>query len=234
MNGDVPDGDFAARRARLKSRIDPLDRQAGFDVEGRRKFFETVYDMAGDDAAAVPWADLKPKEMLTDWLAENPGNGRTALDVACGLGDNAEALAAAGWKTTAFDLSEKAVAWARQRFPESNVDYCAANLLEPPSKWVRGFDLVHECYTIQSVPPELHDRFSHGVAQLVKPGGTLLVYTRRNPSGQPVSGPPWPLDDSESEVFSTLGFDMVADAKFDIERPDRTIAHRFTQWRKSR
>ncbi|MEZ5791291.1 MAG: methyltransferase domain-containing protein [Nitratireductor sp.] len=126
MTGDDPEA-FRARREALKSRIDPLDKDM-IDGGDRGAFFDTVYDMAAGDAAGVPWADLKPKQQLEQWLASNPGNGRTAIDIACGLGDNAEAMAAAGYRTTAFDLARKAVAWARQRFPDSAVDYQVADL----------------------------------------------------------------------------------------------------------
>src|SRR5690606_21942980 len=133
----------------------------------RAAFFDMVYEMAGGDASSVPWADLAPKPELVEWLAANPGGRRRAIDVACGLGDNAEAISAAGYATTAFDGAGKAIDWARRRFPETSVDYRVADLLAPPDAWRRGFDLVHECYTVQSVPPERHEAFARAVAELV-------------------------------------------------------------------
>ncbi|MCB1381630.1 MAG: class I SAM-dependent methyltransferase [Notoacmeibacter sp.] len=223
---------FRARREDMKARIEPLDRDAGATVEDRKAFFDAVYDMADGDEAAVPWADLQPKPQLLAWLAANPGAGARAIDIACGLGDNAEALAAAGYATTAFDLSQKAVDWAKRRFPQTNVDYHAANLMEPPQDWTGGFDLVHECYTIQSVPPVLHADFSRAIAGLLATGGRLLVYTRLRAEGSPAEGPPWPLTPSESGIFRTLGFVPEARSQFDLERPDRIIPHEFSVWRK--
>ena len=55
--------------------------------------------------------------------------------VACGLGDDAEALAAAGWRVTAFDISPAAIAWCRERFPASPVDYQVQDLSAVPSSW---------------------------------------------------------------------------------------------------
>ena len=231
MSSDSPD-DFRSRREAMKARIDPLDRDAGATVSERKAFFDQVYAMAGGDEAAVPWADLKPKDKLLEWLAAHPGNGRTAIDIACGLGDNAEALAAAGYATTAFDLSEKAVEWARRRFPGSAVDYQTANLLSPPPEWIAGFDLVHECYTIQSVPPAMQQAFSQAVAALVRPGGRLLVYTRLRPEGSAHEGPPWPLMPSQTGAFAGLGLVEEHREHFDILRPDRRIAHEFSVWRK--
>ncbi|MEP2117213.1 MAG: SAM-dependent methyltransferase, partial [Bauldia litoralis] len=59
-------------------------------------WFDELYQGADGDTGQVPWADLAPKAGLPEWLADHPGEGRTALDVGCGLGDNAEAIAAAG------------------------------------------------------------------------------------------------------------------------------------------
>jgi len=231
MRDETPE-EFSARREAMKAQINALDKDQVGTVPERKQFFESVYDMADGDEAAVPWADLKPKPQLSAWLAANPGGGARAIDIACGLGDNAEALAAAGYATTAFDLSQKAVDWAKRRFPESKVDYCAANLMEPPSGWTGSFDLVHECYTIQSVPPSMHADFSRAIAALVAPGGRLLVYTRLRAENSAVEGPPWPLMPSESGIFRTLGFVPESRSQFDLERPDRIIPHEFSVWRK--
>ncbi len=233
MSSDPTSEEFRRRRAALKARIDPLDRDLEPDLEGRRAFFDTVYDMAGGDAAAVPWADMRPKDKLAEWLAANPGEGRRAIDIACGLGDNAEAMAAAGYDTVAFDLAGKAIDWAKKRFPDSPVDYRTASLTEPPSEWLGAFDLVHECYTIQSVPPEMHERFSRAAADLVKPGGTLLIYARKRAEDAPADGPPWPLKPSETAIFADFGFTPLRCEDFEIVRPDRRIAHEFAVWKKA-
>lgn len=232
MSGEEDPVEFAARREALKRRINPLDRELLDDNPDRTDFFETVYDMADGDAAGVPWADLAPKPEIAEWLTGNHGNGRTALDIACGLGDHAEAMAEAGYRTAAFDLSDKAINWARKRFPASDVDYRTANLLELPSDWTAGFDLVNECYTIQSVPPPLHRQFSEAVASLVKHGGTLLIYARTRAEGTEHDGPPWPLMPSEYEVFGDFGLECIDQSLFDVERPDRRIPHVFSVWKR--
>ncbi|MEZ5811011.1 MAG: class I SAM-dependent methyltransferase [Rhizobiaceae bacterium] len=233
MNDNDDDAaEFAARREALKQRINPLDRELLADNPDRKRFFETVYDTADGDPAAVPWADLAPKAELADWLAANPGGGRTAVDIACGLGDNAEAIAAAGYRTMAFDLSDKAIGWARERFAGTAVDYRAANLLDLPADWPPAFDLVNECYTIQSVPPPLHRRFSERIAALVAPGGRLLVYARTRAENTDHDGPPWPLMPSEYDVFAEFGLVRQRENLFVVERPDRRIAHVFSVWKR--
>lgn len=227
MSGD---NEFAARRAALHDRINAIDGAQDASLSNRKAFFDTVYESAAGNAAEVPWADLKPKDRLDAWLARHPGRGRRAIDVACGLGDNAEAIAAAGWRTTAFDLSSRAIGWARQRFPQSPVDYAVADLAALPPQWAGAFDLVHECYTIQSVPGELRALFSLAIASLVAPGGALLLYARTRPDDSPAAGPPWPLSPGEANIFAEMGFRLASEERFDLIRPDRAIPHLFAVW----
>ena len=234
MSGDKPDkAGFTDRRDAARERLDGLFGAKGGKREDRSAWFDAVYETAGDDAAAVPWADLAPKAELVDWLAAHPGDGQLAVDVGCGLGDNAEALAQAGYRTTGFDLSPKAVAWARQRFPQSAVDYRAADLFDLPADWLGRFDLVHECYTLQALSGDLRERAFAAVASLVAPGGRLLVLTRTAPEGSTPDGPPWPLAPSELGRFSSLGLQRIEHHPYDIRKGERIIAHVRYVWQRT-
>ena len=230
---DKPGDDgFQARRVAIAERIDALPGATTGDAAERAAWFENVYSGADGDAAGVPWADLKAKDVLVNWLKKNPGAGHRALDIACGLGDNAEALAAAGYATTAFDVAESAIAWARQRFPASSVDYRSADLFNPPGDWIEAFDLVNECYTIQSLTGPIRVAAFAAVARFVKPGGTLLVIARTREEYKPVDGPPWPLMPSEIARFEDLGLTRTASRNYVVERPGRVIPHKFLVLRK--
>ena len=92
---DTPgDPQFDARRLAARARLDALD-DAGAADPYRRAWFTAVYDTAGDDAAQIPWADLAPHPRLAAWLEASavPAPGARALDVGCGLGDKAAAIA---------------------------------------------------------------------------------------------------------------------------------------------
>lgn len=220
---------MAAGRKRRDGRGE--DRE-GETLPERRAFFKDIYRRAHGDPAQISWADLAAKAKLHEWLVKNPGNGNlSAVDIACGLGDNAQALAEAGYVTTAFDLSEHAIDWARKRFPDSPVRYTTADLFALPEDWKGAFDLVNECYTLQSLSPDMLDETAKAVASLVKPGGTLLVYARWRGDGAEVNGPPWPLEKSRLHVFGKLGFTLESEELFTIERPGRTIPHSFAVWR---
>lgn len=207
------------------------DKEGG-SLPERRAFFKDIYRRAGDDARQVPWADLAAKAKLNEWLVRNPGGGLTAIDIACGLGDNAEALARAGYDTTAFDLSDHAIRWAKKRFPNTTVDYTTADLFALPDEWRGAFDLVNECYTLQSLSPDMLEETARAVASLVRPGGTLLVYARWREDGAEVDGPPWPLEKSRLRVFAGLGLELCDEDLFTVDRPGRKVPNCFAVWRR--
>lgn len=215
--------DFAARRAAARKRLDAIDpaKSGKLDDPYRRDWFRAVYDLAGGDEAAVPWADKAAHPLLREWLLHpSPLWGRRqtrvlanlrALDVGCGLGDNAEALAAAGAETTAFDLSESAICWAKRRFPRSSVDYRAADLFDAPAEWRGAFDFVHECYTLQALPNALLQEAGRALASFLRPDGRLFVVARSRPNPAAPDGPPWPLArrDMDSLVANGLALDSL-------------------------
>src|SRR6516165_1012212 len=88
-------------------------------------WFEPLYAHADGDERRVPWADLVVNPHLKTWLAGRrlSGERRKAIVIGCGLGDDAEELARLGFQVVAFDVSPTAIAWCRQRFPNSPVEY---------------------------------------------------------------------------------------------------------------
>jgi 2-polyprenyl-3-methyl-5-hydroxy-6-metoxy-1,4-benzoquinol methylase len=166
-------------------------------------WFEELY--AGAQAEGdIPWADLVPNPMLVDWLATHRVSGR-ALKVGAGLGDDAEELARRGLAATAFDIAPTAVAWARRRFPESDVEYVVADVLALPPEWRGAFDFVFGAYTLQVLPPELRPLAARNIADTIAPGGTLLVVARGREPHEARGEMPWPLTPEELRgLFSEL------------------------------
>jgi SAM-dependent methyltransferase len=190
-------------------------------------WFERLYAEAATGDAIVPWDRDEPNPLLVDWLERHQrDSGARAMVVGCGLGRDAEHVASLGFHTTAFDISPTAVHTARERFPESVVDYVVADLLDPPAEWVGGFDLVVESITVQSMPLSVRADAIRNVARLVAPGGELLVISGIRGEGVRVDGPPWPLARSEVESFATNGLRTIA-----IEQVTRPEAPTAKRWR---
>lgn len=221
------DDDFLKRRDDARKEIDQIANAGSKDGDQRNDWFDEVYERADGDASQVPWADLEAKEELVAWLESNPGRGKSALDIATGLGDNAKALTDAGYDTTAFDISKKAIDWARTRFSGAKIDFRSEDLFSLPANWTNWFDVVFECYTIQALAGEMRERAIPTIASLVAPGGSLLIYARVRLEGADASGPPWPLMPSELNQFIELGFHEVSKKEFVLERPGRVIPHVF-------
>jgi SAM-dependent methyltransferase len=181
-------------------------------------FFEPLYVAAAAGRDAVPWDRGAPHPLVDEWAAGVDGTGRSAIVVGSGLGPDAELLAARGFDVVAFDVSPTAIASTQQRFADSPVHYRVANLLDPPDAWRRAFDLVLESLTVQSMPPAFHAQAIANVADMVAPGGTLLVVatTRDEAAGVP-DGPPWPLTRAEVESFAGAGLETLRIE--DIRRP---------------
>ncbi len=174
-------------------------------------WFERLYERAEAGEAVVPWARDEPNRLLVQWTRARglAGEGRRALVVGSGLGDDAEHVAGLGFDTVAFDIAPTAIAVARRRFPASPVDYVVADLLDPPAAWRGAFDFVLESITVQALPPSLHPAAVAAVAGMVAPGGTLLVISAAREEGERVDGPPWPLTREEIDAFGAHGLSPV-------------------------
>jgi len=170
-------------------------------------WFEALYAQAGQDASAISWADLTPNPNLIEWLEREhiSGNGKRALKIGCGLGDDAEELARRGFRVTAFDIAPSAIAWCHARFPYSQVAYQTRDLFRAPSEWRGAFDFVLEAYTLQVLPPELRAEAIAKIAEFIAPGGTLLVICRGRNADDSPGQMPWPLLRDELQHFTRHG-----------------------------
>lgn len=168
-------------------------------------WFDRLYAEAATGEVSMPWDRDAPQDLLRSWAEAHhlDGAGRRAVVVGCGLGADAEYLAARGFATTGFDIAGTAVRLARERHPETRVDYRVADLLALPEDWRGAFDLVVEIFTIQALPDPPRDRVMAAVRALVAPGGTLLAVAFRAVEGDdPEQGPPYPLTRATMEELA--------------------------------
>ena len=198
--------DAQARRAHGKAVADGLraECERAGDPLG---WFEACYRAAAGDAAMVPWGHEKVRPELAGWLADllaDAPRGR-ALDIGAGLGDNANALAQAGFEVTAFDISGAAVEWAAKRFPHPNIEWAVHNLMEaPPQEWCEAFDLVCEVYTLQALRQSMRAAAIEKLPDFVKPGGQLLIIAKATDAPPEGDTPPWPLQRHELDVLNRM------------------------------
>jgi SAM-dependent methyltransferase len=193
-------------------------------------WFEILYQEGQAGKSTVPWANLRPNPRLLDFWNTHPQQtaGKRALTIGSGLGDDAEQLAAWGFRTTAFDISETAIRASRKRFPNTGVEYVAANLLEPPSPWRHSFHFVFEANTLQVLPAALRPRAIENIAGFLCPGGRLLLIARGREPSDPEGQMPWPLTRAELSAFTAVGLEELSFEDFlDLEDPADPSVRRF-------
>ena len=216
-------------------------RELAAEYDGRGDtlgWFEAFYKEAGDDNENIPWADLEPNSYFKEWAEKRglKGEGRSALVVGCGLGDDAKYLSDLGFKVTAFDISPTAIDWATKLYGDAGINFQVADLFQPPSEWMNtqagslraagGFDFVLEIYTIQPLPLEMRPRVIDAIASFVKEDGTLVVVTRGRGDDEVPEEMPWPVSRRDLSRFFERGltetsFTVLPSAEED--EPDRFV-----------
>jgi 2-polyprenyl-6-hydroxyphenyl methylase / 3-demethylubiquinone-9 3-methyltransferase len=132
------------------------------------------WDPAGE---FKPLHDINPLRL--DWIAQHaPLEGARVLDVGCGGGILAEAMARRGAKVTGIDLAEKALRVAQLHLLESQLDirYEMSSVEDVAGE----FDLVTCMELLEHVPDPA--AMVAACARLVRPGGQVFFSTiNRNP-----------------------------------------------------
>ena len=173
------------------------------------RWYDELWSAAARGEVSMPWDRTGPHDLLAVYAADLHGTGKRAVVVGAGYGADAEHLASLGWTSTAFDISPAAVAAARERYPDSAVDYRAADLLDLPSDLIGAFDLVVEIYTIQALHGSVRAGAVSGVRSLVAPGGTLfVVQIVREDDEEVAAEPPWLLDRAEMAGLEGDGLEV--------------------------
>jgi 2-polyprenyl-6-hydroxyphenyl methylase/3-demethylubiquinone-9 3-methyltransferase len=138
-----------------------------------------------ESAAGSFWdtrGEFRPLHLLnplrTQFIAARTTlSGSRALDVGCGGGLLAEALARAGARVTAIDLAPGMIEVARLHAAESavTVDYRLASAEQLAAAEPHGFDIVTCMEMLEHVPePAI---MTATLARLLRPGGALIVST---------------------------------------------------------
>jgi len=143
-------------------------------------------ELAKFDASAAAFWDLRgefrPLHLLNpvrvQFIAERTAlAGSRVLDVGCGGGLLAEALARAGARVTGIDLAPAMIEVARLHAAESAlaVDYRLSSAEAVAAAEPAGFDVVTCMEMLEHVPAPA--AMTATLAQLLRPGGALFVST---------------------------------------------------------
>ncbi len=129
-----------------------------------------------------PQSEFKPLHQINplrlDWIdALAPLAGKSALDIGCGGGILAEAMARRGARVTGIDLSEKALKVAQLHLLESKiaVAYEAISAEDLAARSPAAYDVVTCMELLEHVPDPAST--VRACAQLARPGGHVFFST---------------------------------------------------------
>ncbi|MEO8647847.1 MAG: class I SAM-dependent methyltransferase [Acidobacteriota bacterium] len=175
-------------------------------------WFDAFYKEAAGDNQKIPWADLEPNRFFKEWAEQHglKGDGRKALVVGCGLGDDAKYLHDLGFKVTAFDISPTAIEWAKRLYAKDDIEFETADLFQPFRGWPGAFEFVLEIYTIQPLPLEMRPSVIDAIANFVAPGGELVVVARGRDDNEIPDELPWALSRADLSRFESNGLTQLS------------------------
>lgn len=145
------------------------------------KFSKLAHRWWDPEGEFRPLHDINPLRL--EWIARHASlEGAAVLDIGCGGGILAEAMARRGARVTGIDLSERALRVAELHLHESglSVRYEAAAAEQYASLHAGEFDVV-TCMELLEHVPEPASMVA-ACARLVRPGGPVFFSTiNRNP-----------------------------------------------------
>ena len=152
------------------------------DAAELAKFSEFAHRWWDKDSEFRPLHQINPLRL--DWISQlSPLQGRQVLDVGCGGGILADAMARKGAKVLGIDLATKALRVAQLHALEAqtpNVSYREVSAEALASEQPAAFDVVTCMEMLEHVPDPAS--IVQACASLVRPGGWVFFSTlNRNP-----------------------------------------------------
>jgi 2-polyprenyl-6-hydroxyphenyl methylase/3-demethylubiquinone-9 3-methyltransferase len=145
------------------------------------KFSQLAHRWWDPESEFRPLHEINPLRL--DWIDRHAGlSGKAVLDVGCGGGILAEAMARRGATVTGIDLSDKALRVAELHLHESllKIDYQSISAEDLAKSHPGHFDVVTCMELLEHVPDPAS--MTAACAQLVRPGGQVFFSTiNRNP-----------------------------------------------------
>lgn len=123
----------------------------------------------------TPWdTQITPPEVV-DFLNANPPG--KALDLGCGTGTNAVAMAQRGWRVTGVDFSPKAIAAARRKAAQTDLQIQFHEASVADLGFLFGpFDYALDIGCLFALKPEERQKYAAHLQRLLSPGAHYMLY----------------------------------------------------------
>lgn len=131
--------------------------------------WQTFY---ADRMRPCPFFGADADENLIEWVEGRRIHVGRALDVGCGNGRNSIYLASKGFHMRGVDLSEQAIAWAREMSAQKSqqVQFVCGSIFENVPA-ARSLDFVYDSGCFHHLPPHQRRQYAALVANALKTGG---------------------------------------------------------------
>jgi len=162
------------------------------------EFWDRLY-AGGQDG----WDLGEPAPALVDWLDTGgqfePAPAARVAVPGAGRGHDARLLARRGYRVTAFDFAEAAVAEARRLAAAEAVELAVEprDVFTLPHDHAGAFDGVWEYTCFCAIDPARRDEYASVLHAILRPGGLLLACFF--PLRDGTDGPPFPVSREEIE-----------------------------------
>jgi 2-polyprenyl-3-methyl-5-hydroxy-6-metoxy-1,4-benzoquinol methylase len=139
-----------------------------------------MQDCAGyEQFKKYPKSVLEDMRLLTAYYLANPKKGQTILDIGCGRGELAYALAKDGANVTGVDYSDSAISIAQQTFCNQdsnlNLKYIEGDVLS--IHFETKFDVIIAADFVEHVEPDILNTIFGKISTLLTPEGILVIHT---------------------------------------------------------
>lgn len=126
------------------------------------------------DHSQLPWVSTVPNPVLVDALSLCPIKTGHALEIGCGLGQNARYLSRLGFDITAIDISDTALKCAqKESYEPHSVDYRCENFLD--SNINCKFDLILDFFHFHDIHPKHRSLYLNKISSLLAPSACIII-----------------------------------------------------------
>ncbi|GAA5127841.1 methyltransferase domain-containing protein [Luteolibacter yonseiensis] len=165
-------------------------------------------------AGDMPWEKGRAAPPLLELLEKSePGmwGPGPVLVPGCGYGHDVRALGGLGVPVVGLDLSETAVARAREFSPAACGTYETGDFLDPAWREGKTFSAIWEHTCFCAIDPADRGRYAAAVAGCLPAGGLLAGVFFLNPfdAGEDASGPPFGTTLAELDEWFSPHFERI-------------------------
>ena len=139
-----------------------------------------------DHARPIPFFSNVPDISLVKRLDVSKITPGRSLDIGCGNGRNTLYLAMQGWQATGIDISNEAIAWAKQLDSHHQAHYQCTSL-EKYEDHPHTYDLILDSGCFHHIKPHRRQDYLTRIQTLLKADGYFLMTCFNMKEGAPIT-----------------------------------------------